>query len=227
MSRVIVAILAAFTLTSAIAPDAAHAVNLLTNGDFSASPDPLEGWTIWSQRGDVGGSFTPQVVDGVLHLRGTNFNGGVFQVVDVPPNVPLTVDGFWQSNPTVANYQWGEVIVVEGDVVADNVAPANGQDVTTPLIFKNHTFDGDGAWDGTISLTATQTNDPTGGPLGAGSPSGKVTVILKAGNLGGNLSGTNFDNIELNAPIPEPSTALLFVVGSAVLMLRRRRRRVR
>ncbi|MEX2186595.1 MAG: PEP-CTERM sorting domain-containing protein [Pirellulales bacterium] len=195
---------------------------LLVNGLFL---DGLTGWTQWTQRND-GGNFTVAVNNGVLEQRGDSYNGGIYQVVAVPANVPLTIDGAWQSNPTVASEQWAEVIVVEG-----NNPPVDGQDVTGPLIFKNDTFGGDvGGWFGAFAGSSPVANDPFGGPLGAGSPSGFVTVILKSGSINpGTLNGVDFFGVALNAVVPEPSSvALLAAAGAAFapIVLRRRLRSI-
>lgn len=191
--------------------------NLLVNGDFS---NGLTGWTIWTQRND-GGNFNIQVNNGILEQRGNSYNGGVYQVVNVPPNVPLSIDGFWSSTPSVPSEQWAEVIVLEG-----NNPPQNNVDVLAPLIYKNDTFGGSvNGWSGIISQTSPVTFNPTGGPLGAGSPSGVVTVLLKSGSIGvGTLNGANFDNIVL---IPEPSTTALALAAllAAVSLSARRHRR--
>src|SRR5690606_12010526 len=74
---------------------------LLVNGDFSSG---LAGWTTWVQRND-GGNFSVAANGGFLEQRGNSYNGGVYQVVAVPTNIPLTLTGGWQSNPTVASEQ--------------------------------------------------------------------------------------------------------------------------
>jgi hypothetical protein len=74
-------------------------------------------------------------------------------------------------------------------------------------------------------------NDPLGGPLGSGSPSGFVTLILKSGSIGvGTLNGVDFGDLSLTAVIPEPSSMALVAAGAAaapfVWRLRRRRSRL-
>lgn len=187
---------------------------LLVNGDFTAG---LTGWTIWTQRND-GGNFTVTANGGLLEQRGSSYNGGVYQVVVVPPNVPLTLTGGWISNPTVASEQWAEVIVVEG-----NNPPVDGADVLGPLIYKNDTFGGAPAgWAGDFASTSPVANDPFGGPLGAGSPSGFVTVILKSGSInGGTLNGVDFGGLSLTAVVPEPGTFAIVGMGVVVLAVNR------
>jgi hypothetical protein len=183
---------------------------LLVNGDFTAG---LTGWTIWTQRND-GGNFSINAGSGVLEQRGNSYNGGVYQVVAVPPNVPLTLSGGWISNPTVASEQWAEVIVVEG-----NSPPVDGADVLGPLIYKNDTFGGaPGGWSGDFASTSPVANDPFGGPLGAGSPSGFVTVILKSGSINAaTLNGVDYGGVSLTAVVPEPGS--FAIVGTGVLVL--------
>lgn len=213
--RIVFAALAAVSVLAGAAQ-----ANLLANGDFT---DGLNGWTIWTQRND-GGNFSVAVNAGLLEQRGDSYNGGVYQVVAVPPNVPLLIDGGWLSNPTVASEQWAEVIVVEG-----NSPPLDGMDVTGPLVFKNDTFGGDvNGWIGAFADTSPVVNDPTAGPLGSGSPSGFVTVILKSGSINpGTLNGVDFGGVTLNAVIPEPSAWALAVAGALTLAAWRCRRKAR
>jgi hypothetical protein len=206
----------ALVLALAILSCGSAQAELLVNGDFSSG---LTGWTTWVQRND-GGNFSVAVNNGFLEQRGNSYNGGIYQVVAVPSNVPLILTGGWQSNPTVASEQWAEVIVVEG-----NSPPVDGADVLGPLIFKNDTFGGNPlGWSGDFAFTSSVVNDPLGGPLGAGSPSGFVTVILKSGSINpGTLNGADFVAVSLTAVVPEPATWMLAISGAVAALAWRRR----
>lgn len=191
-------------------------VNWLSNGDFS---DGLNGWTPWTQRDDAG-DFSVSVSDGVLQHRGSSYNGGVWQVAEVPIGLPLAIDGHWASEPTVPLEAWAEVIVIDG-----MHPPADGLDVTSPVIYRNDTFFTAGGWNGPISLTSPVVSNPTGGPLGSGSATGRVTVILKSGSTGsGNLNGVNWNGMFL---IPEPTALVLFAIGAGLIRPSRPRPRFR
>jgi hypothetical protein len=186
--------------------------NFIVNGDFS---NGLTGWTVWTERGDL--LVDVAGASNELRMRGTNYNGGVYQVVTVPADVALSFDGYWRTPTFLANEQWGEVIVRNG-----NNPPINGQDVTTPVAFKNDTWTSTSGWDGIISQTAPVTNNPNAGPLGPGGSSlGVITVILKAGSVvDGTTNVLRWDNIVLT---PEPATLALTLIGITVLPGRRRR----
>jgi len=195
----------------------------LFNGDFSQGVDGLDGWTMWTQRDDGNIDFTVEVVGGVAQMRGDSFNGGLYQVVNVPTNAPIQVFGNWASNPTVTNDQWAEVILVDGDI-SDSLN--GGADITGPLLYKSDTFEGRGAWDGTFATASNALNNPMIEPALSGSQIGMVTLVLKSGSGGpGSLNGTDYSNIALT--VPEPSTWLLIGLGSIGLLplIRRRLRR--
>jgi len=112
---------------------AAADTNLLTNGAFGSG---LAGWTMWTQRG----SLSATVSDGRLRLESSDHNGGVYQQFATGgAGSTIDVRGFWESNPTVANSQWAEVLVIDSARL-----PGDGQDVTEAegdvvLLFKNDT----------------------------------------------------------------------------------------
>ena len=161
--------------------------NLITNGTFDTS---LNGWTVWTER-NAAGDFSALVVDGQLRSTGSNYNGGVWQQFATGgPGRTIDIAGFWQSSPTVANYQWAEVRIINGPRT-----PINGQDEgaqgDSVLIYKNDTWATPGGWSGTMSATAPVAN------LGRfTSAADLATIVLKSGNLGGSSSGIRWDNIE-------------------------------
>ncbi len=174
--------------------------NLITNGDFS---NGLTGWSVWTERG----SLNQQVVGGQLQLQGVNHNGGMWQQFStggVGTDIDLT--GFWASNPTVANSQWAEVLIING-----TRTPTNGQDVNTgqsdvDMIYKNDTWASTGGWSGNMNQTAPVAN------VGSFTADASVaTIILKSGNINGPLTGTKFDNVVVSStggpPPNQPPTA--------------------
>jgi PKD repeat protein len=182
-------------------PPPPPAGKLIENGDFA---NGLLGWTVWNQRGNVNAT----VDDGALHLVSSDHNGGIYQQFDTGgAGATIDVSGFWESNPTQSNYQWAEVLVINGSRL-----PLNGEDVSevdadVVLIYKNDTWVSPQGWSGTMDQTA-----PVANP-GSFVASGDVaTIILKSGNAGGSNSGTRYDDIVVEAdgaappppPPPEP-----------------------
>lgn len=166
--------------------------NLITNGDFSSG---LSGWSVWVERGALN-----QGVNGEsqAHILSGNHNGGLYQSFDTGgPGRRITIDGSWGSQPTQADYQWAEILVINGPDL-----PAQGQDVVAGrtvgqspviLIYKNDTFRSKSGWSGAMNQTAAVVD------VGAFTSAGGVaTLILKSGNMGtGTVSGTVFDQIEV------------------------------
>ncbi|MHC4230921.1 MAG: PKD domain-containing protein, partial [Planctomycetota bacterium] len=112
-----------------------------------------------------------------------------------------TVDGFWASDPTVANSQWAEVLIINGPRL-----PVNGRDITANdadviLIYKNHTWANPGGWSGEMAQTSPAANHR------AFTAADEVaTIILKSGNIAGRSAGTRYDNIAVvgvSSPPPD------------------------
>jgi PKD repeat protein len=165
------------------------------NGDFSRG---LFGWSMWRERGELQAYIDAQ---DRLQLSGTGHNGGLYQqIITGGPGTVLNVQGFWASNPTAANSQWVEVLVINGPR-----QPVDGQDVhagqaDVVMIYKNDTWASPGGWSGAMNQTAAVN---AAGGFVAGDE--VATIILKSGNLPGVYSGAIFDDITvsgLTAPPP-------------------------
>ncbi len=170
----------------------------LTNGDFS---NGLTGWTQWTERGSI--SFANNAGRG--HVSGNNINGGLWQQFSTGgTGTPIDITGWWESNPTTANNQWAEVLVING-----SRTPVNGQDVNdgqsdVVMIYKNDTWATPGGWSGSMDQTAPVAN------VGTFTADGSVaTIILKVGNAGGSTNGALFDNLSLVAGTPQSPTIAL------------------
>jgi PKD repeat protein len=115
----------------------------------------------------------------------------------------IRISGFWAGDPTVANYQWAEVLIINS-----NRPPVDGQDIHAGqsdviMIYKNDTWAAPAGWSGQMSQTAAVNN--TGRFTAAGET---ATIILKSGNLGKANSGMQFDNIVVDGPSGNhPTTA--------------------
>lgn len=172
-------------------------VNLVNNGDFTQG---LDHWAVWVDR-DGQGDFSAASVSERLSITGSDINGGVYQQFDVTPGSVVTVTGYWQSSPTLSDAMWAEVLVINADRV-----PANGVDETdgvngTILLYKNDTFAGRNAWDGSIPRNA-----PVKYQVSFTTAASQATLILKTGNTGPHTpTGTLFDNIEVLA-VPAAAT---------------------
>jgi len=170
----------------------------LTNGDFS---NGLTGWSQWTDRGDI--SFSDNAGRG--HITGNNINGGLWQQFNTGGvSTVIDIAGWWASNPTTANNQWAEVLIING-----SRTPTNGQDINdgqsdVEMIYKNDTWTTPGGWSGNMDVTSPVAN------VGTFTADDTVaTIILKMGNTGGSTNGTLFDNLVLSGgPAPTPTIAL-------------------
>jgi len=176
----------------------AQSSNLIANGDFS---NGLNGWSQWTERGSI--SFADNAGRG--HITGNNINGGLWQQFDTG-GVSTVVDiaGWWESNPTTANNQWAEVLVING-----SRTPTNGQDINdgqsdVEMIYKNDTWATPGGWSGNMDVTSPVAN------IGTFTADDTVaTIILKMGNVGGSTNGTLFDNLVVSSAGTAPPTISL------------------
>ena len=173
--------------------------DLIVNGDLSGG---LAGWSPWTQRGTIDRS----VVNGQLQLQGGSHNGGVYQQFQTGgAGRAISLTGYWASEPTVAQNQWAEVLVINGSRL-----PVDGQDVhgnqsDVVLIYKNDTWASPGGWSGSMEQTAPVTN--RGSFVAAANV---ATLVLKSGNLGGFTTGVRMDEIRSQATTPpanQPPTA--------------------
>jgi PKD repeat protein len=188
--------------------------NLIVNGDFDSG---LAGWSPWSERG----VSNQRIENGQLAVGSADHNGGMYQQFDTGgPGKTITVDGVWSSNPSAANNQWAEVLVINGPRL-----PVNGEDLTEAqgdvvLIYKNDTWASPGGWSGNMADTASVAGDGS-----FVSTAGVATIVLKSGNIGGIHTGTRFDDIVVRnagggAPVngaPSAHIAADPTVGSAPL----------
>ncbi len=158
----------------------------------------MNGWTAWNQRGNANATID----NGRLHLSGNDHNGGLYQQFDTGgAGTTINVNGFWESSPTKANYQWAEVLIINGSRL-----PLNGQDVSESdadvvVVYKNDTWTSPGGWSGAMEQTAPVAN------AGSFVATGDVaTIILKSGNAGGSNSGTRYDDVvaEADSSVPPP-----------------------
>ncbi len=173
--------------------------NLISNGTFDTN---LTGWTAWTER-NTAGDFSASVASGQLRTTGSNYNGGVWQQFATGgAGRVIDVTGFWQSNPTVAEYQWAEVRIINGPRT-----PVNGQDEgaqpDSVLVYKNDTWGTPGGWNGTMSATA-----PVASVSRFTSAGNLATIVLKSGNLGGTSSGVRWDNLEVRDANRPPVAAV-------------------
>src|SRR3990172_5543850 len=168
--------------------------NLITNGGFDSG---INGWSVWIERG----TLNPTVSNGQLHLQSSNHNGGVYQQFATGgAGAEISMDGFWASDPTVGQNQWAEALVINGSRL-----PVNGQDIRAGqsdvvLVYKNDTWASPGGWSGSMELTAPVAK------VGSLVAQGNVaTLVLKSGNMGGQTTGTRFDDIIVRVTAPPPS----------------------
>jgi glucose/arabinose dehydrogenase len=197
--------IAAIGLIAYVCPVPTQA-SLIANGDFT---DSLDHWSIWIGR-NAQNDFAATVIAGRLHVSGSDINGGVYQQFGVTPGWVVTVTGYWQSTPTIADAMWAEVLVINADRV-----PAPGTDETdgvnnATLLYKNDTFSGRGAWDGSIPKTA-----PVKYEVSFVAAATQATLVLKTGNTGpATLTGASFDDIEVRT-VPPAATMLSLPAGFA------------
>ncbi len=179
------------TKTDYITVAAVPGAQLLQNADFA---DGLNHWTKWTQR-DTAADFTASAASGQLACTGSNYNGGVYQQFSTGgAGKVILVSGYWKSSPTLANSQWGEIVIINSTRL-----PADGVDETPAtraddiLIFKNDTYATPGGWDGLMSATAPVAN--VGRFTAAGD---KATIIVKSGNTGAGMTGLLADNLDVH-----------------------------
>ena len=159
--------------------------NLIANGDFA---NGLAGWSVWIERGALNQGVTAA---GQLQVQSSNHNGGLYQQFQTGgAGTEISIAGFWASDPTVANYQWAEGLIINSDR-----QPVNGQDIhagqsDVVMIYKNDTWNTPGGWSGSMSQTAAVNNTAAFSAAG-----NTATIILKSGNLGKANSGMRYDNI--------------------------------
>ncbi len=167
--------------------------NLIANGDFD---DDLNGWTTWIER-DLASDFTASVVSGELRQTGTNYNAGVWQQFSTGgAGTYIDVAGVWRSQPSIPDYQWGEVIIINSDRTPVNGVDEGGQ-ADDVLIYKNDTWASPGGWNGNMADTAPVAN------LGTFvAADDTATILLKSGNTGGTSSGVVFDDLMVTANQP-------------------------
>lgn len=167
--------------------DPSNPSNLVSNGDFSSGTN---GWTLWQERGTT----SCQVgADGKLSTSGTDYNGGVYQQFQTggAGNI-IEIGGFWESTPTVANAQWGEVLVINGTRVPAAGQPVDSSQADVVLVYKNDTWTSGAGWSGEFDQTAPVVD--TGRFTATGDT---ATIVLKSGNIQGvGQTGVKFDSIE-------------------------------
>ncbi len=164
---------------------------LAVRGPYGASLFAATETSVWTERG----SLDATVAGGELRLSSSDHNGGVYQQFATGgAGTTISVQDFWESNPTASNTQWAEVLVINGSRL-----PVNGQDVhendaDVVLLYKNDTWATPGGWSGSMEQTAPVTS------IGSFVASGSVaTIVLKSGNVGGTTTGTRFDDIVVEA----------------------------
>jgi PKD repeat protein len=175
----------------------------LVNGDFSRG---LEGWSVWTERGELG----PVTTNGTVQLVGPGHNGGLYQQFQTGgAGSEITIDGFWESRPSVANAQWAEVLVIDGPRSPANGRDLNASEADVVMIYKNDTWASPSGWSGDM-----RTHAPVA-TVGSFIASGNVaTIVLKSGNLPGVNSGVVFDDMVVRSsrtppPSNQPPTAHL------------------
>jgi len=166
----------------------------IVNGDFS---DGLTGWSQWTERGTI--TFSND--SGRGKVSGNNINGGFYQQFSTGGvDAEIDITGWWATDPTVANYQWSEVLIINGDRLPSNGSDINASQNDVEMIYKNDTWESTSGWSGDMDQTAPVAN------VGTFTADDTVaTIVLKMGNGGGSTSGTLFDNLvvtEATALVP-------------------------
>lgn len=165
----------------------------LVNGDFSRG---LEGWNVWTERGELG----PVAANGVVHLVGRGHNGGIYQQFQTGgAGAEVTVEGFWESRPSVANAQWAEVLVIDGARLPSDGNDLSAAEADVVMIYKNDTWATPNGWSGNMRNHA-----PVASVGSFVASSDVATIVLKSGNLLGVDSGVVFDDIEVGTPASPP-----------------------
>ena len=78
------------------------------NGNFESG---LSEWTVWTERG----SLDATVAGGELRLSSSDHNGGVYQQFATGgAGTTISVQGFWESNPTASNTQFTRSVTGPG-----------------------------------------------------------------------------------------------------------------
>ncbi len=163
---------------------------LLSNGTFSAG---LDHWTTWIERDDAG-DFSAVASQNYLHVRGSDYNGGVYNAFATGgAGNRIVIDGYWASEPTIPNTQWGEVLIVNSTRLPQNgVDESESAQPDDVLVFKNDTWATPAGWWGVMSQTADVVN--VGGFRAAAD---RACLVLKSGNVGTGLTGVAFDDLEV------------------------------
>jgi glucose/arabinose dehydrogenase len=175
--------------------------NLAANGDFA---DSLNHWTPWIVRNGTS-DFAAAVVGGQLSVTGSDINGGVYQQINVVPGWKVTVTGYWQSQPTLPDAMWAEVLVINAlRTPIDGVDESDNAN-NAIVLYRNDTLSGRPAWNDAIPKSA-----PVKYQVSFTAATAKVTLILRTGNTGPNTpTGTVFDDIEVHAVPPAGTMASL------------------
>ena len=168
--------------------------NLIENGDFSQG---LQGWSLWTERGNLNPNVNGS---GALHLAAPSHNGGVYQSFSTGgAGTTIMVSGFWASEPTAAQAQWAEVLIINGTGLPQDGADLNENTPGVVLLYKNDTWASPGGWSDDMDQSAPAAN------VGSFDAAGdSATIVLKSGNLPNVSSGTLFDDIVVKGPGAPP-----------------------
>lgn len=159
---------------------------LIANGDFS---NGLTGWSTWTERYHL----SAVVQNGAAKLSGTDINGGIYQQFQTGgAGTRIDISGFWQTDPSVPNAQWAEVLVINGSRLPQNGSDVNAGQSDVVMIYKNDTWVSGSGWSGAFDQTSPVVN------LGRFTAAGDTaTIVLKSGNIQGvGQTGVKFDSVE-------------------------------